>query len=225
MDPVALGEDEEARLFEHFGREVAAGDVLYRAGDSADRCYIIREGRVRISKRIRNAERSLTVLREGDLFGEDALLDHASRSATASALTDLKVLGLERRTFAALLATNEKVAIRMVQQLVVRLRDAEEQLENAMLKDHSSRIINTLLRLASLEEPDEAGTHTIPITPLDLSTRVGLDVDSVKRAVQELRDGGYLSIDDQNVVLKDLSALQTLYSLLGKKEEVRGGFR
>jgi hypothetical protein len=52
---------------------------------------------------------------------------------------------------------------------------------------------------------------------------VGLDVDTVKRAVQQLRDGGYLRIVDELIVLPDLDALRRLYELLGTKEEVRGG--
>jgi len=46
----------------------------------------------------------------------------------------------------------------------------------------------------------------------------------VKRAVQQLRDGGYLRIIDEKVLVPDLDALRQLYQLLGMKEDVRGGF-
>ena len=48
-----------------------------------------------------------------------------------------------------------------------------------------------------------------------------LDVDTVKRVVQQLRDGGYLRILDERVIVPDLEALRRLYQLLGMKEEVR----
>jgi CRP/FNR family cyclic AMP-dependent transcriptional regulator len=218
-----LGEQERAILFERFGRSFAAGAQIYTEGDEAEHCYLIQDGRVRLVKRIRASDRSLTVLRPGDLFGEDALLTDTARSASAVALTDVSALALDRQTFGVLLSTNPEVALRLVEQVVRRLRHAEEQLENAMLRDQPSRVVNTLLRLASNSSRTADG-HILSISPLELSSRVGLDVDAVKRAVQQLRDGGYLRIHDEKIVLADLAALRQLYELLGMKEEVRGGF-
>jgi CRP-like cAMP-binding protein len=58
-----LGNEERARLYERFGRTYAAGEAIYAEGDPADLCFLVQEGRVRVFKRIRDAERSLTVLR------------------------------------------------------------------------------------------------------------------------------------------------------------------
>lgn len=216
---VELAEDERKRLLERYGRRLEAGEVVYSEGEDAAHCYLIEEGRVRLVKHVRAAERSLTVLRPGDLFGEDALIEGAKRSSSAIALTELTVLALDRATFGVLLSGNSEVAQRFVQQLVRRLRDAEEQLENAMLRDHPSRVINTLLRLARTSPEG----HSVKVSPLELSSRVGLDVDAVKRAVQQLRDGGYLRIVQESIEIPDLDALRQLYELLGQKEGVRGG--
>lgn len=218
-----LGEEERARLFERFGQSFQAGAQVYSEGDQAHECYLIQEGRVRLVKRIRSSDRSLTVLRPGDLFGEDALNTEATRRASAVALTDCSVLALDRQTFGVLLSSNPEVGLRLVEQLVRRLRHAEEQLENAMLRDRPSRVVNTLMRLANQHDRTPDG-HVITISPLELSSRVGLDVDAVKRAVQQLRDGGYLRIHEEKIILPDLDALRQLYELLGMKEEVRGGF-
>jgi CRP-like cAMP-binding protein len=216
-----LGDAERTRLVERFGRRFHAGDTLYREGDEADTCYILQEGRIRLVKRVRSADRSLSVLRPGDLLGEDALLNRADRAASAIALTDVTVLALDQVTFARLLSGNPDVASRMVRQLVRRLRDAEEQLENTMLRDHPSRVVNTLIRLASTTQKGPDG-HMLAVSPLDLSSRASLDVDAVKRSVQQLRDGGYLRIVDEKILIPDLGALRQLYELLGMKEEVRG---
>jgi CRP-like cAMP-binding protein len=218
-----LGQAERQRLFERFGKSYAPGEVVYDEGSAAEHCYLLQEGRVRLVKRIRGSERSLTVLKPGDLFGEDALLTKTARSASAVALTQAQVLALDKKTFGVLLSGNTEVATRLVEQLVRRLRHAEEQLENAMLRDQPSRVVNTLLRLAASADTTSEG-HVFSISPLELSARVGLDVDAVKRAVQQLRDGGYLRIVDEKVVVPDLDALRQLYQLLGMKEDVRGGF-
>jgi CRP/FNR family transcriptional regulator, cyclic AMP receptor protein len=217
-----LAEADRSKLFERYGHTYEAGAVVYGEGDPADACFLVEQGRVRLIKRIRGSERSLTILRRHDLFGEDALLTDARREATAVALSDLTVLVLDRDTLGALVAGNPGVALRFLGQLVERLRQAEEQLENAMLGDHASRVVNSLIRLAQAGPTGPHG-HVLQVSPLELASRVGLDVDLAKRAVQQLRDGGYLQIVDEQLVVPDLDALRQLYDLLGRKEEVRGG--
>lgn len=217
-----LGQAERAKLVERFGRRFSAGETIYSEGDEGRACFLIQEGKVRLVKRVRAAERSLTVLHTGDIFGEDALLPRASRSATAVALNDVSALELDTQTFGVLISSNAEVASRLVTQLVQRLRDAEAQFENSILRDHPSRVVNTLLRVAQTEERGPDG-HVIHLSPMELSSRAGIDVDSVKRTVQQLRDGGYLKILDEAIVLPDLSPLQRLYELLGMKEDVRSG--
>jgi CRP-like cAMP-binding protein len=213
---------EQRRLVERFGCTFQAGAEIFAEGAAADACYLLHEGRVRILRDVRGAPRSLSVLRAGDLFGEDALLPHARRSASAVALVDVQALRLERDAFDSLMQSDPAVTQNVLAQLVRRLRDAEEQLENAMLRDHPSRVVNTLLRLAAASELTDEG-HVLHISPLELSSRVGLDVEAVKRTIQQLRDGAYLQIVNERIVLPDLEALTQLYQLLGVKEEVRGG--
>jgi CRP-like cAMP-binding protein len=217
-----LGQSERAKLFERFGRAYEAGVTIYAEGEEADCCFLLEEGRVRLVKHIRSTERSVGVLGAGHLFGEDALLPHSRRSAAAVTLTDVSLLALDRQTFGVLVAGNAEVATQLVQQLVRRLRDAEEQVENSMLEDQPSRVVNTLLRLASVTEPSEQG-YALRVSPLELSSRVGVDVDTVKRVVGRLREGGYVEIADERIVVPQLEPLRRLYHLLGMKEEVRGG--
>ncbi|MCA9575143.1 MAG: Crp/Fnr family transcriptional regulator [Polyangiales bacterium] len=213
---------EQRHLIERFGCTFQAGAEIFAEGALADACYLLHEGRVRILKDVRGAPRSLSVLRAGDLFGEDALLPRARRSASAVALVDVQALRLERDAFDSLMQSDPAITQNVLAQLVRRLRDAEEQLENAMLRDHPSRVVNTLLRMSASAEVAAEG-HVLHISPLELSSRVGLDVEAVKRTIQQLRDGAYLQIVNERIVLPDLEALAQLYQLLGVKEEVRGG--
>lgn len=217
-----LAQNERSRLVERYGRAFNAGDTLFVEGDAADMCYLLQEGRVRLVMRIRTSERSLTVLKSGELFGEDALLHGTKRSASAVALSDVTVLAFERETLGALISSSPEVASRVVEQLVRRLRNAEEQLENVMLRDHPSRVVNTLLRLIASMEPSGGEGYVLELSPLELSSRVGLDVDAVKSVVQQLREGEYVRIVEEQIIIPDPEPLRKLYQLLGVKEEVRG---
>src|SRR4051794_30519402 len=87
-----------ARLVARYGRTFASGEALFREGEPAKEAFLLQEGRVRLLKRVRTVERSLMVVRPGDLFGESALLDLSARNSTAVALTDGVALALGRDT-------------------------------------------------------------------------------------------------------------------------------
>jgi CRP/FNR family cyclic AMP-dependent transcriptional regulator len=206
-------------LLAQFGRHYPAGTVMFREGDIGMDVFVLHAGSVRVLKRVRRVERSLQILKAGDLFGEDGLLPGAPRATTAVAITDVTVVALDLETFSALLQSSAPVAMRMLQQLVRRLRDAEEQIENMMLPDRRSRVINALLKLAG-EDGHQAGSAEISRSPIELASRSGLDVDAVKRSILELRDGGYLRIADEKIVIEEIEALRALFALLGRKEQI-----
>jgi CRP/FNR family transcriptional regulator len=66
-------------------RRVDGGGLVFREGDPADGCYVVLEGTVRIYKERGGHETTLATLKQGEIFGEMALLDGAPRSASAAA--------------------------------------------------------------------------------------------------------------------------------------------
>jgi CRP/FNR family cyclic AMP-dependent transcriptional regulator len=221
MDDFAPGDRE--RLLARFGRRFKSGEVIFREGDPGSEAFLLQEGRVRLLKRIRTTERSLMVLRAGDLFGESALLPGAPRTSTAIAVSDGAALALDQGTFQSLLESNRSVSVGIVKQLVLRLRDAEDQIEIMMLRDAQSKIVGALLKLARQARGEAEPMAVLSVSPMELSTRVGLDVDAVKRGVQKLREGGYVRVVDERVEIPDIDALERLFALLGVKDEIRGG--
>lgn len=222
---MATQEEQQEKLLARFGRPFAAGDVLFRDGTPAVEAYLLQEGRVRLIKHIGSVERSLRVLRPGDLFGESALVRGAPYSSTAVALSDGMALALDHSTFEQVLSSNPAVGARVLQQLIRRLRDAEDQIEILMLRDSHSKVVVALIKLAQQAVAQSGATEgpiEVAISPLELSARVGLDVDSVKRIIQELRDRGYVRIADERVELPDPDALRELYGLLGVRDQILG---
>lgn len=222
-DEMELGDAERNRLVSRFGRKFTAGETLFREGDAAGEAFLLQEGRVRLLKHIRGVDRSLIVLKPGDLFGESALLDSAARSTTAVALTDGVALALDRDTFRSLLVNYSAIAVRVMEQLVRRVRDAEDQIEILMLGSSQFKVVSTLLKLAwRTSETVTSAPVEIAVSPVELASRVGLDVDSVKRDVQRLRDQGYVRITGERIELPDIEALRRLHALLSTKDELRG---
>ncbi|MBX3204039.1 MAG: Crp/Fnr family transcriptional regulator [Labilithrix sp.] len=205
-------------LIEQYGRPFVQGDILFREGEAATHAFLLHEGRVRLLKRVRMVERSLSVLRPGDLFGEGAILDGAVRMSTAVALSDGIMLSLDRTALRVIVERFPQLAERILTQLARRLRDAEDQIEVLMLRDTQSKVVSALLKMTQ----NQPGPVELTVSPVDLSSRVGLDVETVKRTVQRLRDQQYLRIVGERVEIPDVDALRRLYALLGTKDELRG---
>jgi CRP/FNR family cyclic AMP-dependent transcriptional regulator len=206
----------------------SAGEVLFRDGDPADEAFLLQEGRVRLIKHVGAMERSLRVVRPGDLFGESALVRGAVRNSTAVALDDCVALAFDQATFDQVLTSNPEVASRVLHQLIRRLRDAEDQIEILMLRDGQAKIVVALLKLAQQQVAADGRPQSqvaLSVSPLELSAHVGLDVDTVKRIVFQLREAGHVKIADERVELPDLDTLRELYSLLGIKDQLRGAGR
>jgi CRP/FNR family cyclic AMP-dependent transcriptional regulator len=108
-----------------------------------------------------------------------------------------------------------------VQQLAARLYDAEDQIEIMMLADTQSKVVSAVLKLADKARESGPGA-SFAISPMELSTRIGLDVDTVKRTVQQLREGQYLRVTEGRLEVPDIDAMRRLYGLLGIKDEIRG---
>jgi CRP/FNR family transcriptional regulator, cyclic AMP receptor protein len=206
------------QLIEQYGRPFAQGDILFREGEASTHAFLLQEGRVRLLKRVRMVERSLSVLRPGDLFGEGAILDGVLRTSTAVALSDGIALSLDRPALHVIVERFPALAERILAQLVRRLRDAEDQIEVLMLRDTQSKVVSALLKMTR----NHPGPVELTVSPVDLSSRVGLDVETVKRTVQRLRDQQYLRIVGERVEIPDVDALRRLYALLGAKDELRG---
>ncbi len=230
MTDTGPGNEAQARLLSRYGRRFSAGTVLFRDGEPATEAFLLQDGRVRLLKQAGRMERSLRVVRPGDLFGESALLRGAARSSTAVALDDVVTLAFDHATFEQVLATSPEVAGRVLNQLIRRMRDAEDQIEILMLRDGQSKVVVALMKFAQQEQlaahadgaRDVSGQISLTLSPLELSAQVGLDVDTVKRIVAQLRETGHIRIQDERVEVPNLDSLRDLYSLLGIKDQLRG---
>lgn len=218
--PVSAGLELLAELTPTLGRSFRAGEVLYAEGEPADRAFLLLSGRVRIVKRVRQAERSVSVARAGELLGEAALLDEPAReprTQTAVALADGLALVFDRATFHEVLLAYPALGVRVCEQMISRVRDSEDQLEVITLRDTQCKIVRALVKLARGQEG-----AVLELSPIELSARVGLDVDTVKRTVLRLREQQYLRIVGEKIEILERDALNQLSTLLDAKEELRG---
>jgi CRP-like cAMP-binding protein len=100
-----------------------AGRVIMKEGDAGKSMYIVIRGRVSVSIKTTVVER----VGPGGTFGEMALVDHASRSATATAETECQLLSISRSDFLNLVKTKPGFAISLLKTIADRLRKMTAQ--------------------------------------------------------------------------------------------------
>ncbi|MBN2087451.1 cyclic nucleotide-binding domain-containing protein [Candidatus Peregrinibacteria bacterium] len=84
----------------------AADHEIFQKGDPGDIMYIIKRGQVQVIRD--NA--ILAVLKDGQFFGEMALVSDEPRNATVKTVTDVEALILKKDDFKNLLETNPSIA-------------------------------------------------------------------------------------------------------------------
>ena len=115
-----------------FTVEYEAGEQVFDEGELGTEMYIIQEGRVEILKQLQGEARQLAVLEKGDFFGEMAILEDLPRTASARALTAVKLLMINGATFDQMLRSNPEIAVRMMRKLSRRLRETDAMLRESI---------------------------------------------------------------------------------------------
>ncbi|HUP51727.1 MAG TPA: cyclic nucleotide-binding domain-containing protein [Longimicrobiales bacterium] len=95
---------------------VEAGETVFEEGERGDHFYIIVRGEVELRKGSGTGQKKLAVLREGQAFGEIALLNQTPRSASAHALVDTYMLSVSRAAFGQILG-GDTLAVRLLRNL------------------------------------------------------------------------------------------------------------
>ena len=102
--------------------EYKKGEHVYREGDAADAFYIVSSGRLRIYTVVDGQEKTLTVLHNGDSFGEISLLIGEAHSASIQAVNDALVLELEKKDFDDVINRIPSLVLYLSRSLSKRLR-------------------------------------------------------------------------------------------------------
>ena len=166
--------------------------TIVEEGLPGDYMYVIREGRVKVTKLSEDGrEKILEMLGEGSFFGEMALLDQAPRSATVKTLTPAVLLALSRSDFLGVLRRSPDLAMAVIQELTRRLRETDEQASSLSFLRVKDRTKGLLRRLA--ESPvDNSWRATPTLTHQQIADMIGTSRETVTRVVKELKQDGWL---------------------------------
>ncbi|MFQ5900347.1 MAG: Crp/Fnr family transcriptional regulator [Thermodesulfobacteriota bacterium] len=121
--------------------EVKKKTFIYYAGDMAETVYILKEGRIKITRLSEDGkELTIDILEPGDIFGELVLAGEEERETSAEALEDSFICIISRNNFEEFLRKRPHLSFKLMKKVGLRLRTIENRFEDMIFKDVHSRL-------------------------------------------------------------------------------------
>ncbi len=183
-------------------RQYPRNAIIINEGDLSDSLYVIRSGSVKVFlSNEEGKEVILNVQRPGEYFGELALIDSGPRSASVITQEKTTLSLISKSDFEDFLRHHPAATVKIMQGLIKRLRALSESVRSLALMDVYGRVARLLLKL-SQPEGDVRVIHDA-LTQQDIADRVGASREMVSRILKDLREGGYIEINDRHITLRE----------------------
>ncbi len=111
------------------------GDIIFAEGDTGDRAYIVESGIVEISRDVGGKKMTLGTIEKNGIFGEMALIDEATRIASATAMIETVCIPVPKQAIQAHLASADPLLRKLVQVLLSNARSLSDHITRVIEKD------------------------------------------------------------------------------------------
>jgi CRP/FNR family cyclic AMP-dependent transcriptional regulator len=207
----SVDEDGANALMELLSEQVVSkGGVLFHEGQPGDQLFLIIEGKVKLGHASADGRESLmAVLGPGEMFGELSLFDPGPRAASATALTEARVVRLDNAQLMPWLAGRPEVAASLLQALARRLRRTNEAMADLVFSDVPGRVAKALMELGekfgSMVPGGLLVTHDM--TQEEIAQLVGASRETVNKALADFAQRGWISLESRQVLILDVERL------------------
>jgi CRP-like cAMP-binding protein len=192
-------------------RRYRKGDIVYQPGDIDDSLYYIHSGKVKLAYLDESGRKlTLTILGEGDIFGEMVLIGRRKRELMAQVLQDAVIYEIKRTRFLELLREQPELALEVMALFGRRTREIERKLEDLVFKDIPTRLSRQILKLIEEHgiETREGIQIDFKITHKELADLIGSARENTTSALNRLAREGILDKKRYRIIVKDEERLK-----------------
>jgi CRP/FNR family transcriptional regulator, cyclic AMP receptor protein len=182
------------------------GEVILVEEDAGTALFVIVTGKVKVARSSGDGrEVILTILGESDFFGEMAILDGLTRSATVTAIENSELFLIQRNDFLKLLYDHPEVSVALLQELTSRLRNADMKIKALSLKDAEGKVATVILQLADDVGKIKHGKVEIENLPLqqDLANMAGTSRETISRTLHSFAKKGLVEMEGSKLRILD----------------------
>ncbi len=192
-------------IFDKFTVEYEPNELIFCEFEPGNEFYVIQTGRIKIVKIINNNEKTLDVLKPGDIFGEMAVLEEEPRSASAIAMEKSRLLKFHRDNFDALLQGNPQIAYKLLVIFSKRIYDAKRRLMILLLEEPQLKVMD-VLNMLSEEDPhlDLGGPIVLQVTIQEVANWAGMQINEVQKILTHFNQLGKIELFNDKIHVKNI---------------------
>ncbi|MBF8965483.1 Crp/Fnr family transcriptional regulator [Pontibacter sp. FD36] len=186
---------------------------IYCKQDVADSFYLVKEGKVKIIQRSDNGkEVILAILGPGEIFGELAITDKATRDEVAVAAEDSLVCMFKASDFLRLMEASPQLTLQITKTIGQRLEKVQRRLEQLMFRTAEERVRDFLRDLAQesgyaiANNPEEIAVP-MQLTHEDVGKLTATSRQTVTTVLNTLEKAGILTYNRHRIYIKCFSLL------------------
>lgn len=188
-------------------RTYKKGEMVFSQGYRERKLYVIHKGRVKISRISSSGkEQVIRILGPGEFMGELSLFNDEPNANNAEVIEDATVCIIDGDKLKNLMAKYPSIAFKVLEELSLRLKRAENLIENLGVRDVEARIAEKLLELA-----DDDGNITLTVKKGDLASHLGMSQETLSRKLSYFQDEGWIELEGhKKIKILDRKNLENL---------------
>jgi CRP/FNR family cyclic AMP-dependent transcriptional regulator len=190
--------------------EFRRGQEIFHQGDPGDTLFIIASGKVKIGHHNTDGRSSLlALLGPSDMFGELAIFDPGPRTSTATAVTPVRAMFMDRVALRTWISDYPGIGEQLLRVVARRLRRTQDTYSDMIFTDVPGRVARQLLELARrFGESEGSGLRMAhDLTQEELAQLVGSSRETVNKALSDFAHRGWLRLDSRSVLIRDVEKL------------------
>jgi CRP/FNR family transcriptional regulator, cyclic AMP receptor protein len=187
------------------------GRVVFNEGESGDSLYVVLSGKIKLSRRAPDGrENVLAVMGPSDQFGELSVFDPGPRTATATAVTDVRLAKMPNNMLRPWITAHPEIGEQLLRVLARRLRRTNDSVADLIFTDVPGRVAKALLQMADRFGSRESDGLRVKhdLTQEELAQLVGASRETVNKALADFVHRGWIQLQGKSVVVLDEDRLR-----------------
>jgi CRP/FNR family transcriptional regulator, cyclic AMP receptor protein len=195
-------------------------EIIFFENDNNKKLYTLLSGKVKLSMLSPNGkEKVLTILQEGDIFGEISLFDDDPHPLTAEVIEDSRLIIISWADLESIIMKHPNVAIKIITSLSKKTRLLASQVRELVFQDSSGRLASFLLRFAKDFGIEINGGIIIDLilTHQEIANLLGSSRVTVTKLINQFIDENLIKIYKRKIVIKDEIRLKEKLQTINKE--------
>ncbi|NMA01877.1 MAG: Crp/Fnr family transcriptional regulator [Clostridia bacterium] len=183
------------------------GEIIYWAGDTSEKLYVIHTGRVKIYRLgLNGKEQVIRVLGPGEFMGELALFNPMPNTDNAEALETSSMCIIEGAKLKSLMKKYPTIAFKIIEEISARLEKAEKLIEDINLYTVEQRLAQALVNLSQ-----DTRRINLKMTKGDFASQIGMSQETLSRKLTAFQEQGLIKLEGQrDIIVLDREALENI---------------